>query len=251
MADEGAWNQGWALGAGLAQEQRARKQALTDEERETHLGELGQNISSLQKKYSSLLGPKGEDTPESLKTKYALNQAMQQRDALLGPQKTPSVGGKIGEKIGEALHLAKKPEAQTVTTQPAALPATPSAPITSPELPAYKRGATAPTEPGVAATTLPAMEGGGARTACWKTDHCARSSSYSWPEESTGASESESVAGNKRTGCRSSATRKSSFGSNAQCERSRCDGRSTKRDSCRADQSSASTCRKCARKGHL
>ncbi len=162
MADEGAWNQGWALGAGLAQEQRARKQALTDEERETHLGELGQNISSLQKKYSSLLGPKGEDTPESLKTKYALNQAMQQRDALLGPQKTPSVGGKIGEKIGEALHLAKKPEAQTVTTQPAALPATPSAPITSPELPAYKRGATAPTEPGVAATTLPAMEGGGA-----------------------------------------------------------------------------------------
>lgn len=161
MADEGAWNQGWALGAGLAQEQRARKQALTDEERETHLGELGQNISSLQKKYSSLLGPKGEDTPESLKTKYALNQAMQQRDALLGPQKTPSVGGKIGEKIGEALHLAKKPEAQTVTTQPAALPATPSAPITSPELPAYKRGATAPTEPGVAATTLPAMEGGG------------------------------------------------------------------------------------------
>ena len=72
MANEGAWNQGWAIGAGLAREQRARKQALSDEERETHLGELEQNISNLQQKYSSLLGPKGEDTLESWKAKTPL-----------------------------------------------------------------------------------------------------------------------------------------------------------------------------------
>jgi hypothetical protein len=119
VANEGAWNQGWSIGAGLAQEQRARKQALTDEARKSHLGELQQNIGTLQQKYSSLLGSKGEETPESLKAKYALSQALQQKDAILNPQQKPGVVGKIGQKIGEALHLAKKPEAQSTTMQPA------------------------------------------------------------------------------------------------------------------------------------
>ena len=182
MANEGAWNQGWAIGAGLAREQRARKQALSDEERETHLGELEQNISNLQQKYSSLLGPKGEDTLESWKAKYALTQAMQQRDALLGQQKTPGVGGKIGEKIGEALHLTKKPEAQSITVQPQAVNASAptGAPVTLSAEPEYQAtvepGAKQPaagtprvtpagptTQAGVApGATLPPMEEGAA-----------------------------------------------------------------------------------------
>lgn len=143
-------------------QRRAQKQGSANELQEGNLNELNTTIGNLQTKYSSLLKTDKDgntiETPESLKTKYALNQVLQRRDAIRYPSKKPG----IGEKIGEALHLTKKPEAQSVTTQSEAIPATPSAPITSPEEPAYKRTPTGPTEQGLAATTMPGMEGGNA-----------------------------------------------------------------------------------------
>ena len=172
-----------------AQQREGKKEQQRTLNLQSQLQEHETNIGNLQQKYSSLLGPKGEETPESLKTKYALSQALQQRDALLSPQQKPGIAGKIGQKIGEALHLAKKPEAQTTTVQPAeavtpvtepgiTLAATPeykvpvaSAPAEVPKPAAAPvQGATPPpageqprriapaTEPGLPETTLPPME---------------------------------------------------------------------------------------------
>lgn len=171
------------------QQREGKKEQQRTLDLQSQLQEHETNIGTLQQKYSSLLGPKGEETPESLKTKYALSQALQQRDALLSPQQKPGIAGKIGQKIGEALHLAKKPEAQSTTVQPAeaatsvtkpgiTLAATPeyktpvaSAPAEVPKpVAAPVQGATPPpageqprritpaTEPGLPETTLPPME---------------------------------------------------------------------------------------------
>jgi len=171
------------------QQREGKKEQQRTLDLQSQLQEHETNIGTLQQKYSSLLGPKGEETPESLKTKYALSQALQQRDALLSPQQKPGIAGKIGQKIGEALHLAKKPEAQSTTVQPAeaATPVTESG-VTLAATPEYKvpvasapsevpkpaaapvQGATPPpageqprritpaTEPGLPETTLPPME---------------------------------------------------------------------------------------------
>ncbi len=45
MADEGAWNAGWNLGAGYAGERFARKQARADELYETNLRDKYNEIS--------------------------------------------------------------------------------------------------------------------------------------------------------------------------------------------------------------
>ena len=155
-----------------------QREGKKEEQRTRQLQEFDASIGNLQQKYSSLLGPKGEETPESLKTKYALSQALQQKDAILNPQQKPGVVGKIGEKIGEALHLAKKPEAQTTTMQPAEITTPTTEPgITLAATPEYKipvasapaeaakpiageqpRRITPATEPGLPATTLTPTE---------------------------------------------------------------------------------------------
>lgn len=155
-----------------------QREGKKEEQRTRQLQEFDASIGNLQQKYSSLLGPKGEETPESLKTKYALSQALQQKDAILNPQQKPGVVGKIGEKIGEALHLAKKPEAQSTTMQPAEITTPTTEPgITLAATPEYKipvasapaeaakpiageqpRRITPATEPGLPATTLTPTE---------------------------------------------------------------------------------------------
>ena len=51
MANAEAWNHGWALGSGIAQEQRAHKQALSDQEFQEkaalHAQELQCNLEKL------------------------------------------------------------------------------------------------------------------------------------------------------------------------------------------------------------
>jgi len=155
MASGDAWQAGWNLGSGYAKERFAQKQGRANELWEGHLNELNTNIGNLQTKYSSLLGPKGEETPESLKTKYALTQAVQQRDALRNPSKRPG----IGAKIGEALHLTRKPEAQSITVQsePWSTPATSGAPVTLAAEPSYKQYQAVAPAPGGA---VPAAQGG-------------------------------------------------------------------------------------------
>jgi hypothetical protein len=146
MASGEAWQAGWSLGSQLAAHQRQRKEALSDEAREKHLGEYDTGIGNLQKKYQSQLKTDANgntvETPESLKTKYALTQAHLQRNAILNPQPGQSVGGKIGQKIGEVLHLAKKPEAQSTTVQPTEVSA-PATGVTLAATPGFSTAAAA------------------------------------------------------------------------------------------------------------
>jgi hypothetical protein len=121
----------------------ADKRSRANEARDVPLGNIKQSIGSLQQKYSSLLGPKGEETPESLKTKFALNQALRQQDTVLSPQQKQGIAGKIGQKIGETLHLAKKPEAQSTTMQPVDVN-TPAEGVTLAATPAYSAAASGP-----------------------------------------------------------------------------------------------------------
>ena len=105
-----------AIFGGLA-ERSARKQALTEEERQKRNTEFDTAIDDLQKKYAAALktDAKGNtiETPASLQTKYALTQALQARDAFQNPLSKPG----IGQKIEETLRIKKKPQAQAVTTQ--------------------------------------------------------------------------------------------------------------------------------------
>jgi hypothetical protein len=143
---------------GVAQRE-GKKEQRRELDLQTQLQEHETNIGNLQQKYSSQLGPKGEDTPESLKTKYALSQALQARNALTSESPKAGAVGKIGQKIGEVLHLAKKPEAQSVTVQPAAVSA-PAEGVTLAATPAYSASAaSAPASAQPASST--AASGGG------------------------------------------------------------------------------------------
>lgn len=117
MASDEAWSAGWNMGAGYAGERFAQKQRQADELRKGRLGEFNTAIEGLQKKYASALKTDKQgntiETPASLQAKYALTQTLLARNTFLNPSKGPG----IGEKIGEALHIKKKPQAQTVTTQ--------------------------------------------------------------------------------------------------------------------------------------
>jgi len=91
----GAFMGGWQMGERLAEERRLRKQQLGDEQREDRRNELNAGIANLQQKYSSLLTPKGEETPGSLKAKYQLAQAVQARDALYNEPHTPNIAQRV------------------------------------------------------------------------------------------------------------------------------------------------------------
>jgi ribosomal protein S20 len=105
-----------AIFGGLA-ERSARKQALTEKERQKRNTEFDTAIDDLQKKYAAALktDAKGNtiETPASLQTKYALTQALQARDTFRTPLSKPGVG----QKLEELLRIKKKPQAQAVTTQ--------------------------------------------------------------------------------------------------------------------------------------
>ena len=184
MASGDAWNAGWGLGTQLAQQRNAQKQGRANELWEDKRGEFKTNIANLTEKYRSLLGPNGEDTPESLKVKYALNQANLTKDQFENPPKGP---GAIN-RLGKLVHLSKTPHEQSVTTQtggvglgseapapplsntqaPVATPAT--APATAPATPASlsaaakQLGQPQTPEPGIPQGTAAGLGGGAAPT---------------------------------------------------------------------------------------
>ncbi len=157
MASQAAWNQGWAIGAGKAQEQHAHRQALSDEQYEDLRNEFNTNIGNLQAKYSSSLGPKGEETPESLKVRYALQQALLSRNTL--GQNNPSVGQKVEQKVGEWLHVTPRPQVPTVTSEigGVTIPAATSEPVT---LAATLASTPVPTQPAATAATPATAQAG-------------------------------------------------------------------------------------------
>ena len=132
MANPSAWNAGWNIGAQIAQERRAQKQGRANELWEDKRDQFKTNVANLAAKYPTLLGPKGEDTPESLKVKYALNQAELAKDEFESPPKGP---GAI-ERLERLLYLTKtgKPQAPIAQAAASAAPAVAGAapPATAP-----------------------------------------------------------------------------------------------------------------------
>lgn len=108
MASGEAWQSGWSLGSQLAQQRTARKQELSDEEFQTHFGELQNDIGNLQTKLSTV----APGTPEHLKTQYALQQAIESRNSLFA-QKPGAL-----QKFGHLLHLTKGGGKQTAVAPP-------------------------------------------------------------------------------------------------------------------------------------
>lgn len=113
MASSEAWNAGWSLGSQIAQQRYLQKQGRANELWEDRRDELKANIANLAAKYSTLLGPNGEDTPASLQAKYALQQAFHARDFFENPPKTPGAM----QHFEWLLHLSRRPQPQTFTTQ--------------------------------------------------------------------------------------------------------------------------------------
>jgi hypothetical protein len=160
MANPSVFESGYNEGLQIAARQRARKEAQPEANLQEQHDEYTKIINALQTKYPSLLGPNKEQTPDSLRAQYALTQALVQRAAL---QKQPQGAvAHLGGKIGELLHLKKKPEAQSVTTQSAGVSLPAATPVTSNAEDAYRQvtaqpaAAGAPTASAASAPATPA-----------------------------------------------------------------------------------------------
>jgi hypothetical protein len=163
MASSEAWSAGWNLGSQLAQEQRAHKQALSDEEFQTRFGEIQQSIGNLQNQ----LADTAPGSVENLKIRDALTQAVQSRNDLFHPAKNP---GAL-QKFGHLLRLTHPAQRQAVappvygqptiqqpgyTTEPVQLAAQPG--YRERQISRTDRGFTTTAQPGTPAATLPGME---------------------------------------------------------------------------------------------
>ncbi len=105
MANDAAWNEGWSLGAGRAQENRARKQAISDEEHASKVQDAANQRLALQTKYATTLDANGKPTEAS----RALDEALQNnvgvlRD-LLHPDKHPGALEKFGHIVTDTLKI--------------------------------------------------------------------------------------------------------------------------------------------------
>jgi hypothetical protein len=113
MANAQVFEAGWEEGQAAAQQRRARKQALSDEEFKLHLDEAQQNIGNLQQKLANFT----PGTTDYLQTKQDLDYAIQSRNDLFHPAKNP---GAL-QKFGHLLRLTKAPQPQSMTMQPAGI----------------------------------------------------------------------------------------------------------------------------------
>ena len=162
MADAGAWSQGWALGSGAAQHGLARKEMLSDEERQLKATDLINTRNSILAKLPSLLGPNGEKTDEYNQAYQYLTQAQQGLGELYHPEKAPGALQKDWHFLLEKMHgipgakgkSAPAATPQAVTSQtPAAPLSAPASPITTPALPGDAG------QPATPPATLPGMSG--------------------------------------------------------------------------------------------
>jgi hypothetical protein len=174
------WDQGWALGANLAQDRVARKRQLADEERQIKATDLINTRNNILTKLPTLLGPNGEKTPEYDQAYQSLTQAQQDLGQLYHPDRAPGALQQdwhwlLGKLHGIAAPKENTPAAATpriatsdqpgvasstapgMAGEPTVLPSTGTTPeialggapppITSPELPAYKQTALSPAAP--------------------------------------------------------------------------------------------------------
>ena len=101
MANEAAWEQGFAIGSERGRERRAQKQELTDEERQNTYKMYADQLAALRTKLSMV--PK--DSKEYQDTFSALENTVGQIKDLYHPQKNPGAIEKFGHILTDALHI--------------------------------------------------------------------------------------------------------------------------------------------------
>lgn len=99
----GAWEQGWALGAGAAQQRLAHKQALSDEEFQQHASLLGDELSN-NRQILSTIDP--QTNPEQYAAKVNdLRENLANLRTLYHPDRNPGAIGKFGHLLTDRLGL--------------------------------------------------------------------------------------------------------------------------------------------------
>ncbi len=155
MADEGAWNAGWNLGAGYAGERFARKQARADELYETNLrdkyNEISQQLTNAKDNLGTAKAQFGENSQEYKDALETLSRVNQAHNDLLSPQKGPGVLRRLAQRMGVGPREVTPTQAARVQTETA--PGLPGATV---EVPAAG--------PGPEVTFPTAVGGGGAFT---------------------------------------------------------------------------------------
>ena len=108
MADAGAWQAGLQIGGERAQERRAHKQALSDEELQGKINDLIGQRSALVSKISTL----DKDTPEYNQAFDALKQVNSGLVSVYHPDKNPSAISRFGHLLTD--HLGIKVNGETL-----------------------------------------------------------------------------------------------------------------------------------------
>jgi len=171
------FDEGYAFGKELAAHRQDRKEQLSDEQHAIKRDDLLKTKDTLQAQLANYKDANGNVIPEFKdqhdKTLAALSQNQYEFGQLYDPIKAPGKLQQDWHYLREKIHGIKAPKTtNSFTSQGSAvtLPSSTPAPITTPELPAYQQtdisglpsqGGTATTTevPGVAATTMPGMQG--------------------------------------------------------------------------------------------
>jgi hypothetical protein len=101
MADENAWATGWRTGARIGAEERARKQALADQEFQSRASELGTQLGNLRQR----LGQFPEGSRAHADTVYEMQKRIAETRELFHPDKNPGAIAKFGHLLTDALHV--------------------------------------------------------------------------------------------------------------------------------------------------
>jgi hypothetical protein len=116
----GAWEQGWALGAGAAQQRSAHKQALSDMELQGKATQLAENLKNLQAKLPSLMDEKGQPTADYAQAQQAIQQNVRDLRELYHPDRNPGAIAKFGHILTDALKITNPQQRAQAASQRAA-----------------------------------------------------------------------------------------------------------------------------------
>jgi hypothetical protein len=105
MANDLAWQEGWEIGSQSAQERRAHKEALSDEEHEQKVTELVDNLKANQAKLSALKDENGNPLPGYDDALNNLQNNVRDLRELYHPEKYPGAIQRVGHLLTDALHI--------------------------------------------------------------------------------------------------------------------------------------------------
>jgi hypothetical protein len=156
MASDSAWSQGWQTGSAAAAAQRARKEQLTDEERQLHIKTLYERGNALSKVIPSLSGDQRDKAMQDLTD---IEQGIQQVYHPDNPHHgTPALARDWHLLAGliHRDHFQKQPPPPVPITSPGATFTPDAQTVTLPETPAYGAPALSPWATPLDASTTPA-----------------------------------------------------------------------------------------------